>query len=112
MADYDIAGVALPCNPEAERSVIGALLIDSELVGDVINILHPEHFYADVNRGVFQAVFTLFTRGEKADIVTVIDECVMQGVFENADAAKTYLVDVMKGVPSTRSVTKYAAIVI
>lgn len=112
MADYDLAGVSLPYNPEAERSVIGALLIDSELVGDVVNILHPEHFYADVNRGVFQAIFSLFSRGVKADIVTVIDECVMQSVFENADAAKTYLVDVMKGVPSTRSVTKYAAIVI
>lgn len=112
MADYDLAGVSLPYNPEAERSVIGALLIDSELVGDIVNILHPEHFYADVNRGVFQAIFSLFSRGVKADIVTVIDECVMQSVFDNADAAKTYLVDVMKGVPSTRSVTKYAAIVI
>lgn len=112
MADYDLAGVSLPYNPEAERSVIGALLIDSELVGDVVNILHPEHFYADVNRGVFQAIFSLFSRGVKADIVTVIDECVMQSVFDNVDAAKTYLVDVMKGVPSTRSVTKYAAIVI
>lgn len=112
MADYDLAGVALPYNPEAERSVIGALLIDNELVGDVVNILHPEHFYADVNRGVYQAIFGLFTRGQKADIVTVIDECVMQSVFENAAAAKTYLVDVMNGVPTTKSVTTYASIVI
>lgn len=112
MADYDLAGVSLPYNPEAERSVIGALLIDSELVGDIVNILHPEHFYADVNRGVFQAIFSLFSRGVKADIVTVIDECVIQSVFDNVDAAKAYLVDVMKGVPSTRSVTRYAAIVI
>lgn len=112
MADYDLAGVTLPYNPEAERSVIGSLLIDNELVGDVVNILHPEHFYAEVNQGVYQAIFGLFTRGEKADIVTVIDECVMQSVFEDAAAAKTYLVDVMKGVPSTRSITKYAAIVI
>lgn len=112
MANYDLAGVSLPCNPEAERSVIGSLLIDNELVGEVVSILHPEHFYAEVSRGVYQAIFSLFTRGAKADIVTVIDECVMQSVFENAEAAKTYLVDVMNGVPTTKSISKYAAIVI
>lgn len=112
MANYDLTGVALPYNPEAERSVIGSLLIDNELVGDIVNVLHPEHFYSEVNQGVYQAIFSLFTRGEKADIVTVIDECVMQSVFENAATAKTYLVDVMNGVPTTRSIATYAAIVI
>ena len=112
MADFDAAGLTLPYNPEAEQSVIGALLIDSELIGDIVQIVHPEHFYADVNKGVFQAIHDLFTRGERADIVTVINECVMQGVFENDAAAKSYLVAAMKGVPSPRSVMKYAAIVI
>lgn len=112
MAAYELAGVALPCAPDAERSVIGSLLIDNELVGDIVNLLHPEHFYSDVNRGVFQAIFGLFSRGEKADIVTVADECIMQSVFENSGDARTFLVEVMKEVPSARSVSKYAAIVI
>lgn len=112
MADFDAAGLTLPYNPEAEQSVIGALLIDSELIGDVVQIIHPEHFYADVNKGVFEAIFSLFSHGEKVDIVTVINECVMQSVFENDAAAKNYLVAAMKGVPSPKSIMKYAAIVI
>ena len=112
MADYDLTGLTLPYNPEAEQSVIGALLIDSELIGDIVQIIHPEHFYADVNKGVYEAIFNLFTHGEQVDVVTVINECVMQSVFESDAAAKNYLVTAMKGVPSPKSVTKYAQIVI
>ena len=112
MADYDLAGLALPYNPEAEQSVIGSLLIDGTLVGDVVTILHPEHFYADVNRGVFQAIFDMYTRNETIDVVTVINKCVTQGVFESDSAAKAYLVAAMKGVPSPKSIVKYASIVI
>lgn len=112
MAGYDISGVALPCSPEAERSVIGSLLIDGELVGEITQLLNAEHFYVEVNKGIFRAIFDLFTRAVKVDIVTVIEECVRSGVFENDAAAKTYLVDAAQSVPSVKSVAKYASIVI
>lgn len=112
MADFDPAGLALPCNPEAEQSVIGSLLIDSELIGDVVQKIHPEHFYADVNRGVYEAIFNLFSHGDRVDVVTVINECLMQSVFKDDAEAKNYLVAAMKGVPSPKSVMKYADIVI
>ena len=112
MADFDLAGLALPCNPEAEQSVIGSMLIDSELIGDIVQRIHPEHFYVDYNRGVYEAIFNLFTHGDKVDIVTVINECVMQSVFKDDAEAKNYLVAAMKGVPSTSSVMKYVDIVV
>ena len=112
MADFDLAGLSLPCNPEAEQSVIGALLIDSELIGDVVMRINSEHFYVDVNKGVFNAIFNLYTHGDKVDIVTVINECVMQSVFRDDTEAKKYLVDAMKGVPSPKSVMKYVDIVV
>ena len=112
MADFDLAGLALPCNPEAEQSVIGALLIDSELIGDVVMRINSEHFYVVVNKGVFNAIFNLYTHGDKVDIVTVINECVMQSVFKDDAEAKKYLVDAMKGVPSPKSVMKYVDIVV
>lgn len=112
MAGYDIAGVSLPCSPEAERSVIGSLLIDGDLVGEITQLLNEDHFYVEVNRGVFRAIFDLFTRAVGVDIVTVIEECVRTGVFESEAAAKTYLVDAVQSVPSVKSVAKYAAIIV
>lgn len=112
MANFDLAGLALPYNVEAEESILGALLIDSELIGDIVQIIHPEHFYADVNRGVFEAIFNLYTNNHTVDFVTLIDECKLQGVFRDDAAANGYLSRIMKGVPSARSAPKYAAIVI
>lgn len=112
MADFDLAGAVPPYNPEAEQSVIGSMLIDSELIGDVVQRIHPEHFYVDANRGVYEAIFDLFTHGERVDIITVSDKCVMQSVFENSAAAKNYLASIMRGVPSPSTVMQYAEIVI
>ncbi len=112
MADYDLSGLSLPYNPEAEQSVIGSILIDSELVGDVSQILRPQHFYADVNKGVFSVIYELFTRSQMIDIVSVIDKCVIQGVFENDAEAKSYLLSAMKSVPNPKSIAKYAAMII
>ncbi len=112
MAGYDISGTSLPCSPEAERSVIGSLLLDGDLVGELTQLLNAEHFYVDVNKGIFRAIFDLFTRAVKVDIVTVIEECVRQGVFESDAAAKTYLVEAVQSVPSVKSAAKYAAIIV
>ena len=112
MADFEMDIPALPCNPEAEQSVIGAMLIDSELIGEAVQKVHSEHFYSVTNRGVYDAIFNLYTHGEKVDIVTVINECVMQSVFKDAAEAKKYLVNVMNSVPSPNTIMKYADIVI
>ncbi|MDE6732927.1 MAG: replicative DNA helicase [Oscillospiraceae bacterium] len=112
MANFDLAGLALPYNIEAEESVLGSMLIDAELIGDIVQIIHPEHFYSDVNRGIFEAIFSLYTNNRTVDPVTLIDECKLQGVFKDNAAATSYLYRLMNGVPSPRSAPKYAAIVI
>lgn len=112
MADFDLAGLSMPSDPEAEQSVIGSMLIDSELVGEVVQKMRAEHFYVEANRGVYDAIFNLYTHGVKVDIITVKDECLTQHVFKSNAEAQNYLVSVMKGVPSTASVMKYADIII
>lgn len=112
MANFDLAGLALPYSMEAEESVLGSMIIDAELIGDIVQIVHPEHFYADANRGVFEAIFSLYSNNRTVDPVTLIDECMLQGVFKDNAAASSYLYRLMNGVPSPRSAPKYAAIVI
>ena len=112
MADYDLAGLTLPYSAEAEQSVIGAILIDEDIFGEINQVLKVDQFYSDINRGVFEVFVNLYNTSTKIDIVTVIDECLIQGVFENETSAKTYLVSAMKGVPSTKSAMKYASIIV
>lgn len=112
MADFDLAGIALPCDPEAEQSVIGSMLLDSEFIGEAVQKVRPEHFYVLVNRGVYEAIFNLYSHGEKVDVITVKNECIMQSVFKDDAEAKKYLVTVTKSVPSPKTIMKYADIVI
>ena len=90
MADYDLAGLTLPYSAEAEQSVIGAILIDEDIFGEINQVLKVDQFYSDINRGVFEVFVNLYNTSTKIDIVTVIDECLIQGVFENETSAKTF----------------------
>lgn len=111
MANYDLSGVNLPYNPDAEQSVLGCILMDGSALGEVIATLHPEHFYAQLNRDIFAVMTQMYMTSEQIDVVTVLDACMRQGVFESADDAKKYLAAVIEAVPSVSSITKYAGIV-
>ncbi len=111
MADYDLSGVNLPYSPEAEQSVLGAVLIDGEMLAEVVGTLHPEHFYAQLNHDIFTVMTQMYMTNERIDIVTVKDACMRQNVFESDDDARKYLVLVMDACPSVSAITKYAEIV-
>lgn len=111
MADYDLSGINLPYNPDAEQSVIGCILLDGGALGEVVGTLHPEHFYAQLNRDIFAVLTQMYMTNERIDIVTVLDACMRQGVFDTQDDAKKYLALVMEAVPSVSSIAKYAGIV-
>lgn len=111
MAEFDLSGINLPYSIEAEQSVLGAVLLDGEAIGDIIVTLHPEHFYVDVNRGIYEILTSMFMASEKIDIVTVIESCQRHGVFKTAEEAKKYLVSLADGVPSVTNAIKYAELI-
>ncbi len=111
MADFDLSGINLPYSLEAEQSVLGAILLDGEAIGDIIVTLHPEHFFADVNRGIYEILVSMFLASEKIDIVTVIEACQRHGVFKTAEEAKKYLITLADGVPSVTNAIKYASLI-
>ena len=111
MANYDLSGVNLPYNPDAEQSVLGCVLLDGGVLGEIISALHPEHFYAQLNRDIFAVMTQMYMTSERIDVVTVLEACMRQGVFESSDDAKKYLTTVMEAVPSVSSIAKYAGIV-
>lgn len=113
MADYDISDINLPVHPEAENSVIGAVLLDGGILGDLIfKNLHAEHFYIDVNRRIYEIMVSMYMSNSRVDIVTVIDECVRHSIFDSQAAAKTHLSGLMERVSSVSAAVKYAEIII
>ncbi len=107
----DLTGKELPYSLEAEQTVLGVLLLNPDSLPTVIARLKPECFYREQHRQIYSIILRMFSNGQNADIITVMNEVVASGVFETSDMAKAYLKGIMEGVPSTSNVASYCRIV-
>src|SRR3990170_3184959 len=99
-----------PQNLEAERSVLGSLLIDPEGYVKVAGSLRTEDFYRTSHRLVFEAIQTLGNRREPADFVTVCEELERMQALQQV-GGEAFVSSLANEVPSAFHVEFYAGIV-
>ena len=99
-----------PHDINAEESVLGSILINSEAYIAVSNILKIDDFYREKNKWVYEAIAELFERGEAIDQVTVANELVNQDNLEQLGGSN-YLAYLVSSVPSSVHVEEYANVV-
>ena len=99
-----------PHNLEAEKSVLGAILIDDRVIPGVEAILDVGDFYRDAHRVIFKAMSGLGGRQEPVDVVTLTQEMGGEDVLKGV-GGYAYLAELAATVPSARHVTHYARIV-
>ena len=99
-----------PHSLEAEQAVLGAILIDSRCVADVIGVLRPEDFYLEQNQTIFETIYSMFNFSQVIDPVTVLDKMKERGVFD-AKASVQYIMQLMEITPTAANVMQYAEIV-
>lgn len=100
-----------PHNLEAEQATLGALLLDAEAVGTVIQYLRPDNFYAIQNQKIFQAIIDLSNKGQRADLITITEELRQTGVLELA-GGPGYVASLTDTVPTSANVEYYAKVVL
>jgi replicative DNA helicase len=99
-----------PHNLEAERSVLGSVLLDNEVFATLEGTLVPEHFYKEGHRKVWRALDRLFRSGEPMDLVTVSEELRQSGELENVGSV-AYLIGLTDAVSTAAYAESYANIV-
>jgi replicative DNA helicase len=99
-----------PHDLEAERSVLGAILIDSAAINLVAEFLKPEHFYAPEHKTVYSAMLTLFEKQQPIDVVTIQDELKKTDSLKKI-GGKSYLSDLINTVPTSAYIENYGQIV-
>ena len=115
MADISVTsgydGLNLPYSPEAEQSVLGAVLLDSSCLDRIAEILpRAEYFHLANHRMIYDAMLEMFTLGQPVDFVTVLDKLKQNPAFDQVNG-KTYLLQLAQIVPSVSNVETYAGIV-
>ncbi|MDA8686688.1 replicative DNA helicase, partial [Robiginitalea sp.] len=96
---------------DLEEVVLGAMMIDKKGVDEVIDILHPDVFYKDAHRYIYEAIFKLFESSEPVDLLTVSSRLKQDGKLELA-GGDFYLVKLTQKVASSAHIEFHARIIL
>jgi replicative DNA helicase len=99
-----------PQQVEAEQSLLGGILIESDGLPAALEVLKGDEFYRDTHRIIFRAFQDLFERNEPIDLITAVDFLAGQNQLDAVGGA-TYLASLTEMVPSAANVAAYAKIV-
>ncbi|QDU37108.1 Replicative DNA helicase [Maioricimonas rarisocia] len=100
-----------PQDLEAERSVLGSVLLANDVLDDVISVIQSRHFYSDPHQKIFQAIHDMYEEGIRGiDAVTLGHELQKRGELEGV-GGPAYLVQILETVPHAAHAEYYAKIV-
>jgi len=99
-----------PHSDEAEKSILGAILIDKDAIVDIAVVLRSDMFYNDNNGSIFGAMVGLYENRDPIDVLTVADWLKKEKLLDRV-GGKSYLSELSNEVPVASHVNKYAQIV-
>jgi DnaB-like helicase N terminal domain/AAA domain len=102
--------VPLPQNLEAERSILGAVLLDNRALSAAVQVLRSQDFFLSQHRHIFERMAQMSERGEPIDTITLMEDLNHCGKLEAAGGV-AYLSQLADGLPRVTNVDHYARIV-
>lgn len=99
-----------PQSIEAERSILGSLMLDKAAIIKVVDFLEPQDFYKGIHQTTYQAMMELFEKGEPIDLLSVSSRLKDKNQLETV-GGNSYLTDLINTVPTAAHATSYAKIV-
>ena len=98
----------MPYSPEAEQAVLGAILMEPEVIARVAEILpKSDYFYVSTHKLIYSAMISMFTQGKTVDFVTVLETLKTDKSFDEA-TGKNYLMQLAQSCPSISNIEIYA----
>jgi replicative DNA helicase len=110
MPDVAVAERTLPHNLEAERSVLGAILLNNDIFNLAVEVVDAPDFFRDAHRRIFEKMVQLSNRGNAIDLVTLKEELGRSGELDEV-GGPAYITALVDGVPRSTNVQHYARII-
>ncbi|MDP2860364.1 MAG: replicative DNA helicase [bacterium] len=99
-----------PHSDEAEKSVLGAVLIDKDAIVSVASFLRQEHFYKDSHGQIFSSMLSLYEKREPIDLVTLTTSLKREKAYSESGGT-SYLAELANFVPTAANIEHYGRIV-
>src|SRR6185369_14313105 len=101
---------SLPSSVDAERSVLGSVLLDNRLCNQAMEILRPDDFYLDAHRKIYEKMIALSEQGRPIDPITLGEELRRVGEFEHVGGG-SYVAGLIDTIPRLENIEQYTKIV-
>ncbi len=99
-----------PHNEEAEKSVLGAVMLNKDVLSEVLEEVTADDFYNESHREIFRAIWELYKENTAVDMLTVCEELKKRKALDMA-GGRAYIATLTAEVPSTANAVEYAKIV-
>ena len=99
-----------PHSPEAEKTVLGGILVNDRNLNVVLSIISPQDFYKEANQKILEKIITLVDKGIPVDLLSLSEELQRAGTLEEVGGA-AYLSSLMDGVPKSLNIEYHAQII-
>jgi len=99
-----------PQSIDAEKALLGSILIKQDAIFEIMEYIHPESFYAQKHEYIFQAMLDLFSQAEPIDMLTLSHKLAAKEKLDII-GGEVYLAELAGAVPSSTNVEHYAQIV-
>ncbi len=100
----------LPFSLEAEQSLLGSVLIDPNCMDEIAALITADDFYVPEHSEIFRAVQSMYLKSKNIDVVTLIDELVKSGTYDEA-GGREYIRLIVDAVPTAANAKDYAEII-
>jgi replicative DNA helicase len=105
-----ISEKGLPHNLDAERSVLGALILDNESIYQILDSLSAEDFYAENHKILYERITELITSSQAVDLVMLREDLTKTRQLDQVGGI-TYVASLIDSVPTARNIRHYAQII-
>jgi replicative DNA helicase len=100
---------SLPNSAEAERAILGGIILDNGLISQAIELLRPEDFYVPSHRRIFVAMTALFERGAEINPILIGEELKKENALESVGVS--FITNLTYGLPHSTNIAHYAKVV-
>ena len=99
-----------PHSPEAEKTVLGGILVNNDNLNVVLSVAEPEDFYKDAHKKILAAIILLVEKGVPVELLSLTEELRRAGLLDEVGGA-SYISSLLDGVPRSLNVEYYARVI-
>jgi len=110
MANDNLINKLPPQNIEAEKCLLGSLMLDKDSIVKVVDILQSKDFYTQKNQEIYQVAVELFEKQNPIDLLSISTRLKEKKLLENI-GGNSYLTELINTVPTASHITNYAKII-